>query len=246
MVRALSYDLENNRLYNGIGGTADCIFSEHDKKGFHTYKVSLPNEPVEIKVSSNLNYQGASYLYAEILIRGNKMLNFQDKQALYLLNACSLDTFQVPAGNWDELFDSIVRNYNNRYIVCEKDIDMYFNELDDIVLKDGIHVYLNKTDQAGTEWKSSFLVVLHVFDKLTDIMRSRNESVLSDNAFFESRLLATCKRCLQRFSECYPTWEIKEDDRRLKRLSEKLFAVIGYINQYGKPLEYVNLLTHRP
>ena len=140
MRRALCYDSASNRLYIGIAGTSDCIFSEHDKKGYKTIRIGIPNEPVEIVISSNLHYQGASYLFAKVFIKGKSFLNFKDTQSLYLLNNCELDTFQVSVGNWEELFDLIVEAYNNQYFISEKEIENYFCELDTMIQRNSISI----------------------------------------------------------------------------------------------------------
>ena len=243
MDSALCYDSENKRLYKGVAGTKDCLISKHDKKGYKTYKYSIPDEPVEIVISSNLHYQGASFLYAKILIKGKSMLNFQDIQALHLMNHCSLDTFQVEAGNWDELFDIIIKNYNNLYFTSEGDVENYLNELDKIVLCENISVFRNKSSQAPTEWKGTFLVLLHSINRLSNIIECKYNSVIDGNTYFQKRLLSSCRNYLQRFTDCYPTWERMEGDPRLKHFSEKLLTVCEYIEKNGNPFEIVDLLT---
>lgn len=243
MNSALCYDTEIKRLYKGYADSKDCVFSEHDKKGHKTYKFSIPGEPIEIVVSSNLHYQGASYLYARIIIKGKYLLNFKDIQALFLLNNCSLDTFQVPAGKWDELFNIIITNYNNLFFISESDIEQYLTKLDSIVLNKNISVFRNKTSQIPAEWEGTFLVMLHAIDKLSNIIKCKNASVLDGNAFFEKRLMTTCRNYLRRFVDCYPTWEKKENDSRLERFSKELFVVYEYIEKHGKPFEFVELIT---
>ena len=243
MDNALCYDSENKRLYKGVAGSNDCLIPMHDKKGYKTSKYSIPSEPVEIVISSNLHFQGASFLYAKILLRGRCVLNFQDIQALYLLNDYSIDTFQVAAGNWDELFDIIIKNYQNLYFASESDIEKYFNELDKIVLSENISVFRNKTSLTSTKWKGTFLVMLHAIDRLSNIIKCKCNSVIDDNAFFNDKLLSSCRNYLQRFAECYPIWEKKEGDSRLKQFSEKMLVVCENVEKHGNPLEFVDLLT---
>lgn len=239
MDSALCYDSENKRLYKGVTGSNDSLISEHDKKVSKIFRFSIPSEPVEIVISS----KRSSCLYAKMLIKGKYLLNFQDIQALYLLNDCSIDTFQVAVGNWDELFDIIIKNYHNLYFTSESDIEKYLNELDKIVLSENISVFRNKTSQAPTEWKGTFLVLLHSINRLTNIIKCKYDSVIDSNTFLEKRLLSSCRNYLQRFAECYPTWENKEGDSRRKQLSEKLLVVCEYVEKYGNPFEFVDLLT---
>ena len=240
MDSAICYDSENKRLYKGIAGSNDCFIPKHDQKGYKkTTKYSIPNEPIEIVISS----KGASYLYAKMLIKGKYLLNFQDIQALYLLNDCNIDSFQVVAGNWDELFDIIIKNYNNLYFTSESDIEKYLNVLDKIVLSENISVFRNKTSEKPTEWEGTFLVLLHSINKLSNIIECKNNSVIDDNTYFQKRLLSSCRNYLQRFADCYPTCERREGDSRLKQLSEKLLVVCEYIEKYGNPFEFVDLLT---
>lgn len=243
MDSALCYDSENKRLYKGVSSSNDCLIPKHDKKGYKTIKYAIPNEPIEIVISSNLHYQRASFLYAKILIKGKCVLNFQDIQSLYLLNHCSIDTFQVSAGNWDELFDIIIKNYQNLYFTSESDIEKYFNELNKIVLSEKMSVFRNKTSLTSTKWEGTFLVMLHAIDRLSNIIKCKCNSVIDDNTFFNDRLLSSCRNYLQRFADCYPTWEKEEGDSRQKQLSENLLVVCEYVEKHGKSFEFVDLLT---
>lgn len=244
MSSALCYNKEEKRLYIGSEFSNDSLFVEHDKKGYKGYKIEVPNEPVEIIISSNLHYHGASYLYAKIKFRGKYLLNFKDTHALYCLNKSDLNMFSVSAGNWQELFDIIVKNCNN-FFINESDIERYLSEVENMIQSESISVYRNKTAQTSNLWKGVLLVLLHSMDVLSNIIESKDESVLSDNKFFEDRLLKTCKIFLKRFSECYESFERKEKDQRLNRLSKELIIVCEYISKYGKPLEYVDLLTNK-
>ena len=117
MELALCYDRGNRRLFKGDSNSNDCIFTEHDKKGYKTYKFVIPDEPVEITVFSNLHYQGASFLYAKILVKDKLVLNFHDKESLYLISHNGLETFQVQAGDWNELFNIIIKIHDNLYFI---------------------------------------------------------------------------------------------------------------------------------
>lgn len=243
MSRALCYDSASNRLYNGIAGTSDCIFSEHDEKGYKTIRIGIPNEPVEIVISSNLHFQGASYLYAKIFIQGKSLLNFRDTQSLYLLNDCEFDSFQVPAGNWGELFDLIVDAYNNWYSISDNDIEKYFCELDTMIQSNCISILRNKTDVKPHVWNGSFLVLLHSLDIITNIIKCREKSVLEANQFLTKRILSTCNTFVKRFANNYRTWDIEEGDSRIKRFSEELVVIHNFFNQFGKPIEFVDILV---
>lgn len=244
MSSALCYNKEQKRLYIGSEYSNDSLFVKHDKKGYKINKIEVPNEPIEIIIKSNLHYQGASYLYARIKIRGKYLLNFKDTHALYCLNENDLNMFSVSAGNWQELFDIIVKNCNN-FFMNESDIERYLSELESMIQRETISIYRNKTDQNPNSWKEGLLVLLHSVDVLSNIIENKDESILFDNKFFEDRLLKTCKIFLKRFSECYESFERKEKDTRINRLSKKLITVCEYIDKCGKPLEYVDLLTNK-
>lgn len=242
---ALCYNKEQKRLYIGCEHSNDSLFVEHDKKGWKTNIIKIPNEPIEIIIKSNLHYQGASYLYAQIKNKDKYLLNFKDIQALYLTRGDSINTFHVSLGDWQELFRIIIDNYNNLLYVSESEIDKYFFEIENIINSESISVCRNKTDEKPGNWNDIFLVLLHSIDLLSNIIKIKDESILFNNTFFSDRLLKTCKMFLSRFSECYPSFEKKEKDQRLNRLSKELIIVCEYINKYGKPLEYVDLLTNK-
>ncbi len=239
MKSAISYDSDNKCLYKGIADTADCLFSEHDKKGYKTYKVSIPNTPDEIIISSNLHYQGASYLFAQIKINGLSLLNLRDINALDCINHNELDTFQVSAGKWDELFDDVVKSYNNRCYISESDIESYFYKLASIISSEDILVYRNKTDQKLAKWEGTFLVMLHAIRIISNVIFCKDQSTLKDNVCFENKLVSICRCFMHRFADCFPTWKIRENDSRLKSISEGLLVIHNYINQHGTPVEFV-------
>lgn len=243
-MNSLCYNKEKKCLYKGVSDSDDILFSEHAKKGYKLYKIQIPNEPVEIIISSNLYFQGASYLFAKIIVNGKTLLNFQDRQALYLVNHCSLDTFQVSAGEWNELFDIIIRSYNNMYFTSEEDIDKYFKELDDIISSENIVVFRNKTDKKPCNWDGSFLVLLHSADIISNIIKCKDVSMMKCNTFFEKKLLKICMNYLQRFSICYPKWALKDGDTRLTRLSDELFAICEYVKQKGNPFDFVSSMLN--
>lgn len=256
MSRALCYDKETQNLYNGWGGHNESLFAEHDKKGWKETTIQIPSTSDEIIIRSNFDYGRSSYLYAKILIGGKVLLNFQDIQALHLSgyvenarnkNKTSLDTFQVVLGNWDELFDIIIKNYNDLYTIiseCANDIEKYFNELDNMIFADSISIFTDKTYQKTAKRTGTFLVLLHAIDVLSNIIKCKEKSLIADNTFFTNRLLETCRKFIQRFLECYRTWEIKEDNCSLKRFSKGLLLVCDYVEEHGKPLEFVNLFTN--
>ena len=239
---ALCYDRVSRHLYKGDSNSRDCIFAEHDKKGYKTYKFVIPDEPVEIIVSSNLYYQGASYHYAKILVNNKLVLNFKDKHSLYLVNHNGIETFQVPAGDWNELFNIITKTYENLYIVSETDIQSYFDELDNMISREGITVYWNKTDNKPSKWDGTFLVLLHTADRLKNIFQCKERALISNNKCFSNRLLTSCKKYLQRFSDCFSTWQLEDGDSRVERLSKELLSICEYVESNGEPLDFAKLL----
>lgn len=254
MSRALCYDKETQNLYNGWGGHNESLFAEHDKKGWKETTIQIPSTSDEIIIRSNFDYGRSSYLYAKILIGGKFLLNFQDLKALHMpgytewnIVRNGLEFFHVQPGNWDELFDIIVKNYNDLYTIiseCANDIEKYFNELDNMIFADSISIFTDKTYQKTAKRTGTFLVLLHAIDVLSNIIKCKEKSLIADNTFFTNRLLETCRNFIQRFLECYRTWEIKEDNCSLKRFSKGLLLVCDYVEEHGKPLEFVNLFTN--
>ena len=239
MKKAICYDAAKKRLYCGIAGTKECIFSEHDEKGYKTYKVSIPNTPDEIIISSNLHYQGASYLYAKIRVKDMFLLNFDDINVLECISHYELDTFQVSAGDWDSLFDIVVKRYNQCYLLNESDIEKKKKKIASIITSEEILVYRNKTDQVPTRWKGTFLVMLHAVRIICSIILCKDQSTLKDNVFFENKLLSVCRCFMHRFAYCLPTWNLSESDSRIKNFSEQLLVIHNYINQHGTSFEFV-------
>lgn len=239
---ALCYDFVGKRLYCGFSDTNDCIFQAHDKKGYKNYKISIPNEPVEIVISSNLHYQGASFLFAKIIVEDKLVLNFHDKESLYLVSHNGLETFQVQAGDWNELFNIIIKIHDNLYFINETDIKSYFDELDNMISCEEILVYRNKTDNKPTKWNGTFLVLLHTADVLNNIIQCKDYSLLANNSIFSQKLLMSCRKYLQRFSDCFSELQFKENDSRVERLSKELLLICNYVERNGKPLEFAKLL----
>ena len=51
-MNALCYNKEEKRLYIGSEFSNDSLFVEHDKKGWKTNTIKIPNEPIEIIIKS--------------------------------------------------------------------------------------------------------------------------------------------------------------------------------------------------
>ena len=67
-MNALCYNKEEKRLYIGSEFSNDSLFVEHDKKGWKTNTIKIPNEPIEIIIKSNLHYQYQNfYIFLVIL-----------------------------------------------------------------------------------------------------------------------------------------------------------------------------------
>ena len=84
--------------------------------------------------------------------------------------------------------------------------------------------------------------MLHSINRLSNIIKCKCDSVIDSNAFFEKRLLSSCRSYLQRFADCYPTWEKEEGDSRFEKFAKELLVVCEYVEKYGKPFEFVDLL----
>lgn len=230
-------------LYKGSSGDPNCFFEAYDKKGYKKQKITIPNEKVDIIIHSNLHYAGASYLFANILVKDLYVLNFKDKQMLYLLNNHSLSTFQVEPGDWNSLFDIIVQEHNNLFMISESIIKDYFDELDKIIDKDIVTIWNSKVAERQTTWNKAFLVRLFSSDKIVDIINSVEKSTICKNSFVHKCLYASCMNFTKKIAQELEWEGVEQNDLRLKRLCKNLAIIHNYMGGHGNPLIFEKIMA---
>lgn len=243
MALSLCYNRVKSSLYKGRDGDSDSIFDAYDKKGWKEQKISIPNENVDIIIHSNHHYAGASYLYAKIIIRDLYVLNFRDEQMLYLLSDANLNTFQVKPEDWDTLFDKIIHEHENLFMISESIIKKYFNELDKIIDGNSISIFRNKADDRPTLWDNNFLVRLHSSDKIVDIIKNVEKSTISNSQFVHKCLYTSCINLTKKIAQELEWDDIKRTYSRLKRLGHNLSLIHKYMDDYGSPLTFEKIMA---
>lgn len=196
----------------GINQPKGDYIIQHDEKGMfcplHEQTLYIPERNVKITVWTNLHYGSKSYMNAAITMMDRNVLNFFDTSLL-----SSIKKVKAKPGDWNMLFDDIVRLYNNIYN-SEKSINTYFDIIEEAVV--------GKNTKAGTELH--YAVV-----RLSEITCELSNSIYCDSEVIKFRIKKACHLLIKRLmslkisSNCKP-WT-KELNGIFRYLSEREMIV---------------------
>lgn len=172
----LSYDPKKGLIKsNGSEIYGNCI-SEHDEKGFlsplHEQTLIIPKHNVKITVRTNLHFGSKSYMNATISMEDKTVLNFQDTSLLH-----SINIVYAKPGEWNDLFDGIIRVYDNIY-GSESSINKYFDAIETAI-----------ADIINT---NNTLDLHRITSRLAEVSDSLPTSIYTDNLLIVERMQRAC------------------------------------------------------
>ena len=155
---------------------------EHDEKGWdaphHEQVLEIPSQNVKIMVNTNLGWGPKSYMYARISMMDKIVLNFFDTTLRYPVNMVC-----VKPGDWNELFDSIIKLYNSIYN-SEAPINDFFDMIEETIKAD---CTIDK--------------MVYVTTRLSEISEMVSTSIYADSRVIKMRLRRVCKMLFQNIEE---------------------------------------------
>lgn len=213
----------------------DSIFSAYDKSGWVTRRFDVPNTGISIRIESNFNYGDRSYLYAVITKNQNLVLDFSiDK--LYVLNHSSVSEVVVDSKDWKALFTKIVdlcKNYNEN--VCPTSAIRYVDEILNILESETVNVKCSFHKKESVKWDGYLLTTSYGGNKLKDLLDSLENSEIDDDVLTE-HILKACKVFIRKIKNV----KVDTEDRRMKKLAEALYRVIGFMMDNDEELDFLS------
>jgi len=195
---------------------------EHDEKGrkdpLHEQTLEIPNLNVKIVVITNLHYGSWSYMYATISMMNKNVLNFHDTS----LKHSVMKVYAKP-GNWDMLFDGVIKLYNSIYN-SETQINAYFDEI------------VNRTIDATGHTVDVFV---EITTRLAELADSIAGSIFSDNATLRIRMRKTCGLVIRRISTDLDKKLITES--QYDKIESNLHSVFRYLTERDEILDTLTI-----
>ena len=189
---------------------------EHDEKGSGTplckQTLEVPSRNVKIEVRTKLHSGAKSYMCASISLMDKCVLNFIDTRLNF-----SVSTVHVKPGNWDELFEGIIKLYNTIFN-SESPINEYFDVIEEAINEpNGI---------CGNNLNNAIARLSEIADNLLN-------SIYADNPIVDFRMKKACHLLIRRimdmdFSNGTSMW-VKEMRSIFNYLAEReeIVAVIA-------------------
>jgi len=223
-----------------IENSQDFLYRPQGYVGYVDDKILIPGTNVEIVIMTNFGYMGASYHKASISIDNRRLLDF-DLSKIYVLNRCSVITFDVPLYDWDGLFDKIIdayklsltNDYTNSCIA-------YIDEISNILDKDEIFIRGNIDNQKTVRWEGNYILTLFAGQKIQDLLKGFEVAKVSDSVLIK-HTMNLCRMYISAFKSLALDYE----DSRVSQLSEALQAIHSYMCKNGASTEYLKLILDK-
>lgn len=219
----------------------DLLYRPHGYKGFVSDTINVPEEKMNIKIESNFGYGSKSYLRAVIERDNRRMLDF-DLSKVYILNNCSVATFDVPLYEWDTLFKKIISCYKESLSIGFTTLSIaYLDEISAILDKEEIFINgIFENNKKGTKWDGDFLISLYVGNKIRDLLRGFEIAKVSDPILLKY-MLNLCRKYVHKVRDI----PLNYDDPRTSQISETLMLIHKYMCDNKTGTEYLNLLLNK-
>lgn len=216
-----------------ISSDDKILLRSHANKGYKTIKTVLPGENIQIVVKTNLGYAGASYMYATIIKEGRLLLDF-DTEKLYTLCNARLEDFCVKQGDWNALFDKIIKVLNSREVFTQNVVE-YIESLASFSVATSIRIKRNM-HCSFTLWNTEFLIILHFGNKLKNLIAN-----LSDQSVvhISDKILIVCSLWLNKLNSMLK--EIDLNDSRILEIAKTMHIIYEYMSSKGIRTDFLQL-----
>lgn len=219
------------------GENPDIIYRPHGYIGTNKDKIILSNGNLNISIMSKFGYGYMKYLRASILFNNQTLLDF-DPSKLYILDVCSVSTFDVPGYDWNSLFEKMVSGYkfHSKTIDTQKATE-YIEEINSMLDKEKIFIKGNLTRTKTTGWYGELLVVLHAGKKIKDLIESLGLTNYNDIKLNE-QINDLCKKYINKVKYL----NINYEDPRTTQISDALLAVHKFMSGNEAGLDFMKLI----
>lgn len=218
----------------------ELLYRPQGYAGYVINKIEIPGRNIEITILSNFGYGSASYLRAAVNFGNRRILDF-DMSKLYVLNHCSIATFDVPVYSWNLLFEKIIKAYNIAPLDnLTTSAIAYIDELSDMLDRDEILVKSNIDKEKPTKWDGAFLISLHAGGKIEDLLKGLEAAEVSDPTVLKYTMYLCRKYILNVKAQT-----LDYEDSRTSRLSESLLSVHKFMCANKGGTEYLSMILDK-
>lgn len=218
----------------------ELLYRPQGYAGYVINKIEIPGRNIEITILSNFGYGSASYLRAAVNFGSRRILDF-DMSKLYVLNNCSISTLDVPVYSWNLLFEKIIDACNRTsFDNLTTSAIAYIDELSDMLDWDEITVKGNIDKEKSTRWDGTFLISLHVGEKIQDLVKGLEVAEVSDPTVMKYTMNLCRKYILNVKAQT-----LDYEDSRTSQLSESLLSVHKFMCANKKGKEYLNIILDK-
>ena len=218
----------------------ELLYRPQGRVGFVNDKLTIPGQEVEIEILSNFGYGSASYLRA-MLKKGNRYLLDFDLSKLYILNNCSVKTFDVPLYDWDRLFSKLVEAYKESSIeTYTTSAIAYLEGLSAILDKNEIVINGNLEEKKATQWKGDFLIELFAGKKIRDLLRGFEIAGTSDQIVVK-HTFSLCTKYICKVK----LLDLDYSDSRVSQISETMMLIHKFMCENKAGTEYLSMLLDK-
>ena len=218
----------------------ELLYRPQGYVGYVIKKIAIPEMNVEITILSNFGYGNASYLRAAINVGNRRVLDF-DLSKLYILNHCSITTFEVPTYEWNRLFEKIISGYKVASVnVMATSAITYIEELSGMLDKDEILIKGNLEKEEPVTWDGKFLISMYAGKKIEDLLKGIELGEVKDPVV-QKYLLNLCRKYIVKLKNL----KLDYEDSRTSQLSESLLAIHKFMCDNRAGTEYLNMILDK-
>ena len=218
----------------------ELLYRPQGHVGFANDRLTIPEQEVEIEIQSNFGYSSASYLRATFK-RGNSFILDFDLSELYILNNCSVKTFDVPLYDWDGLFSKLVEAYKESSVEAYTTSSIaYLEELSAMLDKNEVVIKGNLEEKNSTQWKGDFLIELFSGKKIRDLLRGLEIAGTSDQIVVK-HTLSLCTKYIRKVK----LLDLDFSDSRVIQISETMMLIHRFMCENKAGIEYLSMLLDK-
>ncbi len=218
----------------------ELLYRPQGYVGLVNDRLTIPEQEVEIEIQSNFGYSSASYLRATFK-RGNQYVLDFDLSELYILNNCSVKTFDVPLYDWDRLFSKLVEAYKESSVKAYTTPSIaYLEEMSAMLDKNEIVIKGNLEEKNSTQWKGDFLIELFSGKKIRDLLRGLEIAGTSDQIVVK-HTLSLCTKYIRKVK----LLDLDFSDSRVLQISETMMHIHKFMCENKAGTEYLSLILDK-
>lgn len=246
-MKCLCYTKDKNLFISDVNEfhkPEGCLFIAYNTIYERSYKFEIPNEDFTVVINTKFGgYKVRSWHYAQIFYKGKVVLN-PEANTISTLNKVKVDFFSVKPGNWQELFNMIIKVWNNRDSLTTG-ILKYLSKIDCLLdLKPLLMRSTIQDDSKPACWKEPFVLLLHASDILSDYLCKFELANICTKDVLNANI-ELCSKFIRKLHSNYCYLDIKHGDSRVDRLSDNYFVIVKYLRKHTKGFSFLETCLYQ-